>query len=112
MNNEAKIIKILSKGTERKLGIPNMHFIGSDDLLSQYLFMVIDMLGPSLEDLFSMCKKKFSLKTILMIALGSLNIIEYLHQNNYIHRDIKPSNFLLGLCENSHVIYLIDYGLA
>jgi casein kinase 1 len=29
-----------------------------------------------------------------------------------IHRDIKPENFLTGLKKKSHLIYLIDYGLA
>lgn len=35
-----------------------------------------------------------------------------MHSKNLIHRDIKPENFLMGLNENSHILYLIDYGLA
>ena len=74
--------------------------------------MVIEMLGPSLEDLFVFCGRKFSLKTVLLLADQLLKRIEILHKNGYIHRDLKPENILMGLDDNASILYLIDYGLA
>ncbi len=70
------------------------------------------MLGPSLADLFNYCGKKFTLKTVLMVADQMLQRIEQVHRRNYIHRDIKPDNFLMGLGPDSHIVNLIDFGLA
>lgn len=46
-------------------GIPNIKWCGVD---GNDNVLVIDLLGPSLEDLFVYCGRKFSLKTVLMLA--------------------------------------------
>ena len=67
---EARIYKIM-KGS---FGVPNVKFYGCED---EYNILVIDLLGPSLEDLFNFCNKTFSLKTILMLADQMVCILSY-----------------------------------
>ncbi|XP_023641606.1 casein kinase 1-like protein 5 isoform X2 [Capsella rubella] len=102
---ESRIYKVLQGGT----GIPNMKWYGIE---GDYNVLVMDLLGPSLEDLFGYCNRKFSLKTVLMLADQMINRLEFIHSKSYLHRDIKPDNFLMGLGRRANQVYIIDYGLA
>jgi serine/threonine protein kinase len=74
-------------------GIPDVKWFGSE---GDYNVLVIDLLGPSMEDLFNYCGKKLSLKTVLMLADQMISRLEFMHSRSYIHRDVKPDNFLIG----------------
>ncbi|KAI4325342.1 hypothetical protein MLD38_030752 [Melastoma candidum] len=102
---ESKLYKLLQGGT----GIPNVRWFGVE---GEYNVLVMDLLGPSLEDLFNFCSRKLSLKTVLMLADQMINRIEFVHSKSFLHRDIKPDNFLMGLGRRANQVYIIDFGLA
>jgi serine/threonine protein kinase len=72
----------------------------------------MDLLGRSIEDLFIQAQRKFSLKTVLMIADQVISRIQYLHCKSIIHRDIKPENFMIGTGAHVSLIHIIDMGLS
>ncbi|GAA5927726.1 casein kinase 1 family protein [Sporobolomyces koalae] len=102
---EAKVYKTLAGG----VGVPFVRWFGIE---CDYNAMVLDLLGPSLEDLFNFCNRKFTLKTALLLADQLISRIEYIHSRNFIHRDIKPDNFLMGIGKRGNQVNVIDFGLA
>ncbi|XP_020888998.1 casein kinase 1-like protein 12 isoform X1 [Arabidopsis lyrata subsp. lyrata] len=102
---ESKLYRILQGGT----GVPNVKWFGVE---GDYNVLVMDLLGPSLEDLFNFCSRKLSLKSVLMLADQMINRVEFFHSKSFLHRDLKPDNFLMGLGRRANQVYIIDFGLA
>lgn len=91
------------------MGFPTIYWFGGHD---DFKVMAFELLGPSLEDLFDFCGRRFSLKTTLMIMDQLLLRMELMHSKGMVHRDIKPRNFLMGLGMNGNEIYVTDFGLV
>lgn len=60
-------------------GIPNVYYFGQEGL---HNILVIDLLGPSLEDLFDHCNRRFSTKTVVMVAKQMVRLVRSLDDHS------------------------------
>ena len=104
LETESLLLKYL-KGP----GIPTLEKFGSTE---KYHLLIEQLLGKSLEVLFTNSHGNFNIKDVSMIGIQVIDRLEHIHSKYIIHRDIKPDNFVIGKNENNKIIYLIDYGLA
>ncbi|OBT60289.1 hypothetical protein VE03_10326 [Pseudogymnoascus sp. 23342-1-I1] len=102
---EYSVYKCLAGGA----GIPLVRWFGTE---FGYDAMVLDLLGPSLGELFVRCKKKFSLKTVLLLFDQIIPCIKYIHAKSFLHGNIEPHNFLMGIGKDGNQVKIIDFGLA
>ncbi|AGO11720.1 AaceriADL053Cp [[Ashbya] aceris (nom. inval.)] len=108
-------------------GIPRAYYFGQEGV---HNILIIDLLGPSLEDLFEWCGRRFSVKTTCMLAKQMIERVRAIHGRDLIYRDIKPDNFLISEFQrevasgevvrgcaatangDANLIYVVDFGMA
>lgn len=95
-------------------GVPRVFSCGN---YKSNRYIVMELMGPSLDKLFNLCNKKFKVETSIYLGLEMINRIEHVHSKGIIHRDIKPNNFLFGrftkeMNSNDSTVYIIDFGLS
>ncbi|XP_010249522.1 PREDICTED: casein kinase 1-like protein HD16 isoform X2 [Nelumbo nucifera] len=92
-------------------GVPRVHYKGRQ---GDYYVMVMDMLGPSLWDVWNNNSHTMSIEMVACIAIEAISILEKMHSRGYVHGDVKPENFLLGPpgTPEEKKLFLVDLGLA
>ena len=98
-------------------GFPNARYYGTQDIMgTRSDFLVLDRLGPSVDDLWwAETGGAGGLPPHMVLALAAqmLELIRQLHDRGYVHRDLKPENFLFGVAgHTSKTLHLIDLGIS
>ncbi|KAG1888802.1 kinase-like domain-containing protein [Suillus subluteus] len=96
------------KQLEGGVGIPCTSWFGRE---SAYHVLVLELLRPSLHQLFLANNQRFSLLNVMNLRVQLLSRLEYIHSRNYVHGDIKLQNILVGLGNLRHTAYIIDFGI-
>ncbi|KAI3917508.1 hypothetical protein MKW98_021270, partial [Papaver atlanticum] len=92
-------------------GVPRVRYKGKQ---GDFYIMVMDMLGPSLWDVWNNNSHTMSIEMVACIAIETISILEKMHSRGYVHGDVKPENFLLGTTgtHEEKKLFLVDLGLA
>lgn len=105
LEHEFNTLKSLQAG----VGIPEVYKLES---VGSSKAMVMELLGPTLHDVFTQANKQLEPSFILHLGLQILARLEFTHSRGFLHRDIKPDNLLFGRGLRESMVYLIDFGIA
>ncbi|XP_056147732.1 serine/threonine-protein kinase VRK2 isoform X2 [Lampris incognitus] len=78
---------------------------------TRYRFMAMDRLGSDLQKICKSIGGRLRKTAVLQLGLRLVDVLEYIHDNEYVHADIKAANVMLGY-QDPEKVYLVDYGLS
>ena len=109
---QAAIAEWMKSRKVQSLGVPYFVATGlhSQDGF-QYRFLIMQRFGTDLQKLFEQSEKRFPVSSVFLLGLKLLDVLEYIHSQEYAHADVKASNILVGFTDPQQV-YLVDYGLS
>ncbi|XP_030298362.1 serine/threonine-protein kinase VRK2 isoform X2 [Sparus aurata] len=94
------------------LGIPRYWGFGLTEYNDlRYRFMAMDRLGSDLQKVCEHSGGRLKKATVLQLGQRLVDVLEYIHENEYVHADIKAANLMLGY-KDYELVYLADYGLS
>ncbi|KAI0685806.1 CK1/CK1 protein kinase [Cytidiella melzeri] len=91
-------------------GMPVLYGSG---VQGQYDYLVINLLGASLDSLYrKLSLKVMDLRSVCCIAMQVIRRLETMHTRGVLHRDIQLGNCVIGLPPDNTLIYMIDFGFS
>ncbi|XP_075693594.1 serine/threonine-protein kinase VRK3 isoform X2 [Rhinoderma darwinii] len=86
------------------LGIPNCIGFGVHD---DYRFLVFSALGRNLQTIINENNGELSERALCHILYRMIDVLEYIHENEYVHGDITAENIYVN--SDSNEVYLAGY---
>ncbi|KAI1289931.1 Casein kinase I isoform gamma-2 [Halotydeus destructor] len=108
---EAKFYQLIKEKAIEREHFAKFHGL---TVFGMYRALIVELLGPSLDDCLRKCHGRFTIKTVLQIAVQLMDRFESLHNIEIVYRDVKPENFLLGLPggPRGSQLHIVDFGLS
>ncbi|XP_026559968.1 inactive serine/threonine-protein kinase VRK3 [Pseudonaja textilis] len=91
------------------LGVPECVGFGVHE--NSYRFLVFPELGRSLQSVLDDNKNQMTEKAVLQFAVRLLDVLEYLHENEYTHGDLAAENIYVNPADLT-VVTLADFSFA
>ncbi|XP_032369827.1 serine/threonine-protein kinase VRK3 isoform X2 [Etheostoma spectabile] len=102
----ASVDKWIKQNKMDFLGIPSC--VGFGLHAESYRFLIFPNMGQSLQSVMEEEDELLSEKAVLQLACRILDVLQYIHSNEYVHADINAENIYIKPGQKSQV-YLVGY---